>query len=366
MTSPRWSAVAAAAATALAVLTAGASDLIGAAPLAAALAACAIAARRWPVAALLTGAACVVAVRTAGLVEIGWLWPAAFLFYTAAGTRRGLIWATGTGAFVLLFAANWHATVAPAPLTVLGLEALGLLAVVSLAQAARNRALWRDEQEKRLERLAEERRLANRNRAVEERLHIARELHDVIGHTLTAVGVQLRVAAEVLADSPEEAAEALAAARRVRAEAFGDLRALVTALRTGEDAATDPRVDAGVLDRLTAPAREAGLAVTVTVEGDTGLLPSAVGLAVHRVVAESLTNAVRHSGASRVAVRLDCAPARAVVEVADDGGIAAPPAFGNGLSGLRERVTALGGRLTVTAEAGLHLRAEIPVPRSAA
>lgn len=359
-----------AAATALAVLTVagftdGGASLAGASPLAAALALLVPLRRRWPVAVLLASVACVIAMRTAGLTEIGWLWPASVAYFTAATTRRGLAWAVGVGGFELCFAAAWLGSVEHTRPTFVGVEALWLLAVLALGLAWRNRRLWRREQERRLDQLAREYELRSRNRAAEERLHIARELHDVIGHTLTAVGVQLRVATEALDDSPAEAAQTLHTAQRVRTEAFNDLRALVTALRTGEDTATDPHVDAATLNRLAAPARDVGLSVTVTVDGDPARLPSAIGLAVHRVVSESLTNIVRHAEAGTVTVRLDCEPARAVVTVADDGNARAVPEFGNGLSGLRERVAALDGELTVTTtDPGLTVRAVVPVPRS--
>ncbi|MFE9041214.1 sensor histidine kinase [Streptomyces sp. NPDC007818] len=383
-----------AAVTAVAVLAGtarlgGRLDAAGALPLALWLGLLLLTRRRWPLAVLLLSVQAVVVFRTSGLTDVGWVWPVSVAYATLAADDRpgrpGLPWAAGVGVAELAFAAGWEVpTAGTGPreaLASLGAEALWLALLLAAATAHRNRLRWRAELGERLLREARARDLEAGRRIAEARLEIARELHDVVGHTLTVVGLQLRVAAESLDDSPAEARAALATAQEVRTAAVRDLRALVHVLRApgespapAEPAAGVPEL-AALVERMRAP----GLAVALETSGDPAALPAPVSLAVHRVVQEALTNTVRHSGASRAEVTVRSEGGRVEVTVVDDGRPApAPPvppnpadppdpsaAPGHGLRGMAERVHALGGELTAGARAdrdGWLVRAVLPVP----
>jgi signal transduction histidine kinase len=179
-------------------------------------------------------------------------------------------------------------------------------------------------------------------RAGEERLRIARELHDSLTHSISIVKLQAGVAVHLA---------------RKRGEEVRELRATLEILRTDEPTGT-PAV-------LVERARAAGLAVELTVTGDERPLPATVDRAVYRIVQEALTNAARHAGAAKVAVQLSYGKGELVIQVDDDGAAdpTCPPAPGIGLTGMRERVTALGGALQAgpRAEGGFSVKAQLPL-----
>jgi signal transduction histidine kinase len=209
---------------------------------------------------------------------------------------------------------------------------------------------------------AEER---TRRRAEEERLSIAREVHDVVAHSLAMINVQAGVGAHVADRRPEEAKQALLAIKEASGTALADLRATLAVLRSGEGMAPAPSLRR--LAELTEPTAAAGLPVEV--EGEPGELPAPVDSAAYRIVQESLTNAVRHArDATRVTVRFTRTGDGIEVVVRDDGtggsGTADPgPGPGNGLRGMRERAEALGGTLTAGArrDGGFQVHAVLPV-----
>ncbi|MDX2290972.1 MULTISPECIES: sensor histidine kinase [Streptomyces] len=360
----------------------GRLDAAGALPLALWLGLLLLVRRRWPLAVLLLSVQAVVVFRTSGLTDIGWVWPVSAAYACLAADDRpgrpGLPRAAAVGVTALLLAAGWELPTAGSPreaLGSLGAEALWLALLLATATAYRNRLRWRAELDARLLRAARERDLEAGRRIAEARLEIARELHDVVGHTLTVVGLQLRVATESLDDSPAEARAALTTAQEVRTAAVRDLRALVHVLRApGEPAHPSPSPSpeepaAGVpeLAALVARTRTPSLAVRLETTGDPAAVPAPVSLAVHRLVQEALTNTARHSGAARADVTVHCAADRVEVTVSDDGptpqGPAAAP--GHGIRGMTERVHALGGELTAGRPGdggGWLVRAVIPVP----
>ncbi|GAB3139854.1 hypothetical protein GCM10027290_09750 [Micromonospora sonneratiae] len=364
------------------VLFGGQVDYGSTVPVAASLGLLLLLRRRWPVRVLLASVVVVVGFRGAGLTEVGWVWPASMAYFTvAAGDRQprhGMVWAAGIGLVELWFAATWRGPDAgddpQLALALVGAETLWLAVVLAAAAAYRNWRRWRAELAAGLRRLEYERELESSRRSAEERLEIARELHDVVAHTLTVVGVQLHVVAEALDDSPAEARDALRTAQEVRARAVTDLRSLIDVLRDpGSSEAQDgagpvrgPQGDLAGLDDLLDRTRAGGLTVTLDQTGDPAGVPAPVALAAYRVVQEALTNTVRHAGAGRVTVRLDCAADSVAVEVVDDGAVTGPqPAPGHGISGMRERVAALGGTFAAgpAAGGGYAVRATIPVPR---
>ncbi|MGW8353658.1 sensor histidine kinase [Streptomyces wedmorensis] len=394
----------------------GRLDEAGALPLALWLGLLLLGRRRWPLTVLVLSVQAVVVFHTSGLTDTGWVWPLSVAYATLAADDRpgrpGLPWAVGVGLVELAFAATWLTTAGGATpreaLASLGAEALWLAALLAASTAYRNRLRWRAELDERLLRAARERDLEAGRRIAEARLDIARELHDVVGHTLTVVGLHLRVAAEALDDSPHEARAALTTAQQVRTEAVRDLRALVHVLRApGEDPVEPPAAGvpevAALVDRMRSPRLDIRLATS----GDLTALPAPVSLAVHRVVQEALTNTARHADASRADVTIGYGDGHVEVSVTDDGravaraarvarvtrvtsvapaasdapetpeASAAPEASkapaGHGIRGMAERVRALGGTFSAgprdtTEKAndetgdGWLVRARIPVP----
>ncbi|MEV1328890.1 histidine kinase [Micromonospora costi] len=211
-----------------------------------------------------------------------------------------------------------------------------------------------------------------RNRAEEarqladgERLRVAQEVHDVVGHGLAAIHMQAEIALHLLEKRPEQAETALAAISRTSKEALDELRVTLAVVRRGDG--TAERAPAPGLaqvpvlrDRLAGT----GLPVTVDVDGEPVTLPVAVDLAAYRVVQESLTNVLRHAGPATAAVRIRYTPTEVDVEVTDTGcGAAVPGGGGSGLAGMRERITALGGSFDAgPAEGGgFRVYARLPV-----
>jgi signal transduction histidine kinase len=247
--------------------------------------------------------------------------------------------------------------------------------------------------ERRAERAHTEREEARR-RASEERLQIARELHDVLAHNISLINVQSGVALHLLAKRPEQARPALEAINEASDEALGELRSVLDVLHGGldedrahgESGAWAPRAPTAGLrdvDGLVRRTRSAGLDVQLTVEGEARPVPAGVDLAAFRIVQEGLTNVVRHAGGDvRATVRLVYAPAELVVQVDDDGRGACSSAggpggpggstwlgrgVGRGIAGMRERVDALGGTLAAGPRPGrgFRVRAQLPLDSGA-
>jgi signal transduction histidine kinase len=201
-----------------------------------------------------------------------------------------------------------------------------------------------------------------RRRVAEERLRIARDVHDVVGHSLATIALQAGVAEHLSRD--ERAREALGEIRRLSRSSLAEVSAMLGVLRD-EHAARAPTPDLSQVPRLVEDMRGAGLDVSLDLEGN-GAAPDVVGVAAYRIVQESLTNVVRHAGAGAHArVRVAARDGTVEVEVSDDGRGASPGAHdGNGLAGMRERAAALGGRFEAgtVAGGGFRVRALLPAP----
>ncbi len=203
------------------------------------------------------------------------------------------------------------------------------------------------ERARTLERTREE---EARRRVAEDRLQIARDLHDGVAHAMTTINVQAGAAAHVMDRHPEAAKDALVAIRRASGDVLDELTAMVALLREGDqppDLVPTPGVHQ--IADLVRATRDAGVDVTLTVDGPVGAVPKPVGTAAYRIVQESLTNVLRHAHATTAQVRLRIDADVVSVEVHDDGtgGGAAPRSSGSGLGirGMRERAEATGGRL---------------------
>lgn len=217
-------------------------------------------------------------------------------------------------------------------------------------------------------------RFAEQQAITDERLRIARDLHDSVAHAMATINVQSGVAAHLLDRRPEQARAALEAIRQASSDVLDELGAILGALRR-DDGDAAPRAPTAGVDRigeLVERSRADGLAVTCTVAGDPSLVPPSLGTAAYRVVQESLSNARRHAGpGSTVAVDVTIAgPGALTVSVVDDGGgrrangarRPVETGLGLGLAGMRERVESTGGRLAVGARRpparGFSVRAE--------
>jgi len=223
------------------------------------------------------------------------------------------------------------------------------------------------EVEQRAEEAERTRDEAARRRAMEERLRIARELHDSLTHSISVISVQAGVAVHLARKRGENVPPSLLAIQEAGADALRELRTALSVLRSEENGDGS---GLGQLDRLVERARTAGLPVTVTVTGAVRALPPDVDQAAYRIVQEALTNVSRHAGRARASVQLCYTPGALAVQVDDDGtgtgtGTPASPrpaGHGLGLIGMRERVSALGGRLHAGPRdgGGFQVRAEFP------
>ena len=195
------------------------------------------------------------------------------------------------------------------------------------------------------ERLAEQQRERTRQVAAAERTRIARELHDVIAHSVSVMVVQAAAANDVFDTRPERAREALRAIEASGRTALAEMRRLLGVVRAdGAEYAPQPGIDR--LDNLVEQVRAAGLAVAVSIEGAPRPLPAGVDLSAYRVVQEALTNTLKHANATRADVSLRYRDDELCVEVRDDGEpVGNGDGHGRGLIGMRERVTAFGGSL---------------------
>ena len=215
----------------------------------------------------------------------------------------------------------------------------------------------------------EQEREANAHRAVlAERVRIARELHDVVAHHVSVMGVQAGGARHVLARAPDQAQQALTAIEASSRQAVQELHRLLGFLRHSDE--TDglaPQPSLEQLGALVTQMREAGLRVAVTVEGEVQLLPPSVDLSAYRIVQEALTNTLKHGGTSEALVTVHYARQAVEVEVLDDGqGLGSHTqqnGSGKGLLGMQERVKLHGGELDVgpRAEGGFRVWARLPL-----
>jgi signal transduction histidine kinase len=331
--------------------------------------------RRWPVGVLVTSIVILFAYHAGNFPAIGQGWPLVVALYTCATAGRLRAAALIAGGSVALGSAAWLAFDGGPllPVLSLGLRELAIMGLVlAFGDAVRSRRGWASETQERERRLEHDRERETTRRIVEERVRIARELHDITAHTLAVAAIQLNVAADTLADSPEQARSALLAAQQANREAVTELKAAVRVLRQEryEGAPRSPAPGLDEVERLLDAAREAGLRVDYQRSGEVLSVSAPVGLAGYRVVQESVTNVLRHAEATAIEVEIGYRPGGLSVRVADDGRAAQVPlADGYGLIGMRERVRSLGGTFSAGPDAnrgGFAVAAWIPAERRAA
>jgi len=239
-------------------------------------------------------------------------------------------------------------------------------AVSLVAHTLRQRGMRAAELEERAALIEHEREETERAAVVEERRRIARELHDVIAHSVTLMTVQAGAARLLLADDPERAREPVLSVEETGRRALAELRRMLGILRPEEaEVSLAPQPGLGRIDDLLAQARRAGLPVELAIAGEARVLPPGVDLAAYRIVQEALTNAHRHAGPAHAQVFLRYGSEALELEVTTDGREATNGAdrSGHGLVGMRERVALYDGTFEAgpSAEGGYVVRARLPV-----
>ena len=238
-------------------------------------------------------------------------------------------------------------------------------------------AEWYRSRRQRAAALAQGEQEAERRRASDERLHIARDLHDVVAHSLAVSNVQANTALHLIDQQPDRARSTLSVINDVSKQALVELRSVLGVLRqVDEGEPRSPAPGLARLDDLVERAEAAGLKVRVDLAGERTELPANVDLAAYRIIQEALTNCARHAPGSRVVVRVSWQDSDVEVQVDDEGGAGAgQPApvrparvpGGNGLAGMRERANAIHGTLAAgpRPEGGFRVHARLPLPGAA-
>lgn len=244
---------------------------------------------------------------------------------------------------------------------------------LAVGEAVRTQRAFVAATRERADRERREQVLEARRRLEEERMQIARDVHDVVSHSIATISTQASVGAHIGRDEPQRAVEALESIKKVSVHALHDLRHALGVLRDplGE-APRAPTPTVQDVPGLVQRARESGQAVELEIQGELNQLPAVLEATVYRIVQEGLTNVMRHAPGSRAAVSLNVGEDEIEVKIVDDGGgeITSPIAGsgpGSGLAGLRERALAVGGELTAehTAAGGFCVRSVLRRDREA-
>ena len=298
----------------------------------------------------------------------------------------------GVPVAVLTFGISLHSSRRLALATVIAAAAAMTLALALQAPAVRSEGTWIEselgivvawlagenlrsrrarwaELHARAERLEREREAEARRAVTEERLRIARELHDVVAHSMSVIAVQSAVGNHVMDSQPEEARHALAAIEATSRSALTEMRRLLGVLRQdGEPAGSlVPAQGLADLGPLVAQVRDAGLSVWVHVEGERAPVPPGEDLSAYRIIQEALTNVIKHAACSTATVTIRYSPGSLTLEIADDGPCAPPASTfstGHGIIGMRERVAVFGGEFAAgpRADGGFRVFARLPIP----
>jgi len=261
---------------------------------------------------------------------------------------------------------------------------LGIAIAWIVAESLRTRRARWAELNAKAERLEREREAEARRAVAEERLRIARELHDVVAHSMSVIAVQSAVGGHVMDTQPEEARHALAAIEATSRSALTEMRRLLGILRQdGEPAGSlAPAPGLADLTPLVAQVGEAGLQVWVQVEGEHGPVPPGVDLSAYRIIQEALTNVIKHAAAATACVKVSYEKGAVALEITDDGpgrkdgrrgagpdgpradAVTSPFSAGHGIIGMRERVAVFGGEFAAGPRAGGGFRvfARLPIP----
>ncbi|MCF6476336.1 sensor histidine kinase [Nonomuraea sp. MG754425] len=323
--------------------------------------------RRFPVATLLLTAGALIVYYRLSYPPIGLAPPVAAALYSAAEQGR-LRWSAGTAGALLVVSTTQRIMEGDDVAYLLGFETMtsaGLMATaIALGDSVRARRGWRAELDGQAHAARLERERESARRVEQERLRIARDLHDLMAHTVSVISLHTDVARESLRDAPEVAERSLAAARGACSDVGRELRLTLSALRAGDGPDEGPAPGLDRLDALTATAAAAGLDIDLRTSGRPVRLPAIADATAYRVLQEALSNVLRHAGARSVRVELDYGTDELLISVQDDGrGAGNAGAGGWGLTGMRERLSLLGGALRTSSpvEGGFVVQASIPL-----
>lgn len=299
----------------------------------------------------------------------GWLalFVAAYTLTAHGDGRRSLqIAATGT----VLLAGCWLAAAADiTPDIAIGWVFFRIGATVmsaALGESVRSRRVIATEALARAELAERTREEEARARVDEERIRIAREVHDTVAHAIAIINVQAGVTAHIIDQRPERAREALEVIERTSSQALREMRTVLGVLRDDHDGRV-PHPGLAQLDELIAKGRDAGLDVKLEADAPTTALPSAVDSACYRILQESITNVIRHAGPTRVTVNVEYGVDTLELRVANEAGHApkddSSAGPGRGITGMRERCQLLGGQLDAgpLAHGGFEVVARLPL-----
>lgn len=310
----------------------------------------------WPVLGVLAGG-------DVQLLFLGGLMPLILLVYSVARHGRGRQrWVGAVAAAGMLVFADLFVPLLRDPGELIfhwGVVIIAYLAGHGL-RVSEDRAVASGARAAEVERAARERTQAA---VADERARIARELHDIVAHSVSVMVVQAGAAEQVALEDPELARRALGTIRTTGMGALAEMRRLVTMLRAPETADLSPQPGVTALPALVEAARESGLQVDLDVTGHRPQLPAGLDLTAYRIVQEALTNVRRHSASDRADVVIEFGGDALTISVTDEG----PPRHdaaepGHGLLGMRERVALFGGRLEATRHgAGFAVRAVLPL-----
>ncbi|MFB9903136.1 sensor histidine kinase [Allokutzneria oryzae] len=323
--------------------------------------------RRWPVATLVISAVGLLAYYALSYPPIGLAVPVAAALFSAAEYGR-LYWAVGTAVALLAISTGVRIAQGDDLSFMLGLEmptsAALMATVIALGDSIRSRRGWRAELTRQARAAELEREREAARRVEQERVRIARDLHDLLAHTVSVISLHTDVARESLRDDPDTAERSLASARAACRDVGRELRATLHALREpdGTDDAPVPGLDR--LDTLVGTATAAGLDVQVRTSGQPAPLPAISDATAYRVVQESLSNVLRHAGASTVRIELDYSEDTVLIRVTDNGRGAPDDdqPKGWGIVGMRERLALLGGDLRTRSRPGAGFVVEARIP----
>jgi signal transduction histidine kinase len=278
-------------------------------------------------------------------------------------------WQAASGAAVMLVAVGVETVVQDKGFANFAFALVFLVGAAIVGRTVHSRTRHAAELADRAESLERQQSLTAQLAVQEERTRIARELHDVIAHTVSVMVVQAGAAEQIVGRDPDRARTAMQAVQTTGREALGEMARLLGILREdGAEIGLTPAPGLADLATLVDGARRSGMDVHFQLDGYPRQLPPGPELSVYRIVQEALTNIRKHAGRSRAAVRVTCSDTAIVAEVNDDGpreplAEAAVPGTGQGLIGMRERVALYGGTLIAgpSAAGGFQVRASIPI-----
>lgn len=316
--------------------------------------------RRWPTAAFLISVLSVTVLwllgYNAGTLPLFLMFGGYFVAVARPTWEVVLCSAVALGCFALL----WWGGGAPYGPRDAFISVLALTITMGLARAGRLRVDLANARAQAAEEVA-------LRQSGEERLRIARELHDIIGHSLGTIAVQAGVGRHLMETDPDKGAEALDSIARISRESLDEVRSVVAALRDDEPP-YHPSPGLNDLPDLVETVRGTGLAVELTLPDDVEAVPRQTGAAVYRITREALTNVVRHAHASNASVHVDHHDGRVEVAIRDDGsgarnGREPELGSGHGITGMRERAEALGGSLSAgpASDGGFLVTASLPI-----